>query len=455
MSEHITETRERNSSFLQRSAISGNGTSGEASYTFGHCDMSTLPISFIISTLKNGGELKSILGYIRDHCLALVSHMEVLSEVKRQELRRAELIQQDANQIVDLNMNASLSILALTFAKIDSNEGNGVEDGAAEFSQLYLAALAAYNEYTGKDCSRLPKSCTATLQYPKNQFSVSLCLVMAIRVTTSILMSKVHNRVRRPTNDRKRNLELLFVLAQTVDGNLSRDSFLGIETLYQYTMDILIPIMGLSIAELDKQIPIGDGESLPLKLLFIRVTTFLKQEMNDKAHIDDYGRAESVPTVADMDALSQEEIQIRSDELKNEHRWFCQRNKKGVILTHRRQPPAAILFALFNAMILAKTLKLQENTIDVFLFGLLCNAPSNYSEKINGKVPLAFLYERSYYGNENDDGTMEALVHDEIKSVVDTAVNAMKIFKKQTHFAGSSQVTHVTKYLREGGAADN
>src|SRR5210317_1196676 len=98
--------------------------------------MSTLPVAFIISTLKNGGELKSILGYIRDHCMALVSHMEVLSEVKRQELRRAELIQQDANQIVDLKMNASLSILALTFAKIDSNEGNdGDDDGAAEFSQ--------------------------------------------------------------------------------------------------------------------------------------------------------------------------------------------------------------------------------------------------------------------------------------------------------------------------------
>ena len=455
MSEHIIETKERNSSFLQRSASSGSGTSGEVSYTFGHCDMSTLPVAFIISTLKNGGELKSILGYISDHCMALVSHMEVLSEVKRQELRRAELIQQEANQIVDLNMNASLSILALTFAKIDSNEGNDVDDGAVEFSQSYLAALAAYNEYAEKECSRLPKACTATLQYPKNQFSVSLCLVMAIRVATSILMSKVHNRVRRPTNDRRRNLELLFVLAQTVDGNLSRDSFLGI-ALYQYVMDILIPILDLSIAELDKLIPIGDdGESLPLKLIFIQVTTFLRDEMNDKAYIDDYARSESVPTVVDMDALSQEEIQRRSDELTNEQRWFCQRNKQDKVLTHRRQPPAAILFALINALVLAKTLKLQENTIDAFLFGLLCNAPSNYCEKVKGKVPLAFLFEMGYYGNENDDGTMEALVLDEVKSVVDTAANAMKIFKEQTHFAGSNHLTHVTKYLGEGGAADN
>ena len=152
--------------------------------------------------------------------------MEVLSEVKRQELRRAELIQQDANQILDLNMNAPLSILAHTFAKKDSNEA---EDGDVAFSQIYLAALTAYNEYTGKECNRLPKSCTATLQYLRNQFSVSLCLLMAIRVSTLIHMSKVHDRVRRPTNDRRRNLELLFVLARTVDSNLSRESFLGIE----------------------------------------------------------------------------------------------------------------------------------------------------------------------------------------------------------------------------------
>ena len=156
-----------------------------------------------------------------------------------------------------------------------------------------------------------------------------------------------------------------------------------------------------------------------------------------------------------MDDLHSDEIKRRNDEMEDEDYYFCEKNK-GKLQTYRRKPCSAILFSLINAQLLGKTLipyGLCESTIDLIVFGILCNAPSNFSKELTfgqtKRIPLAFLFdENNYYRYESGEtiDRMKVLVDGNIKPVLDTAVTAMNEFKKETHFAEHSDLAHFTKY---------
>lgn len=98
-------------------------------------------------------------------------------------------------------------------------------------------------------------------------------------------------------------------------------------------------------------------------------------------------------------------------------------------------------------MLLVKTLKgvgMQENIIDVFLFGLLCIAPSHFAR--TGKT-VDFLFNEENYRQDIDIASAKVLIVDNIKPLIDTAISAMKDFEMETHFAENSDVTAFTTYL--------
>ncbi len=453
LSDNINNAIVINSTYLRALQGLNQNDPGELCYLLGIFDACTPMISCIISTLRSGGDFKAVAAYIGNFAEVLVPNMEIFADVKMRMEQRAALIMERADAIPAVDMRGPVSSVAKAFAAKEEKTGTNNEGGdeAIELTRRELAALAAYNNHTGKDECRLPDRCAVVHQKVKNHSASLVSFVMAVRVTSSIKLSEVDSRYKRPGVGRKRNLKLIFTLARAVQPDLSGASILDM-TIYQYLVGILFPILNLSIDKLFEPVSISTDEYQPLLTIFVQLTTFLKEEMIAKPYIDRFKRAGSVSMIDNMDGLHPDEIQRRSDEIANEDCYFCKTDKRGKVLTYTRKPCAAILFSLLNAMLLGKTLipfGLQQDTIDAFVFGLLCNAPSNYS-RVQGEaktIPLAFLFDEENYSQDMDIENAEVLVVDNIKPVIDTAIDSMKEFETEAHFAEKEDVTAFKKYL--------
>jgi len=453
LSNHIDNTLKNNSAYLCDLQRLNPSELGESCFLFGNYDTCTPLIHFIISTMKSSGDLKSFLSYMSVYALVVTPNMEIFSGVQRQMKHQAALIEAKAkaNEIVTFNTKDPLSFVAKAFAEKEDGDGRSDKDGTAALSSRDAAALDAYNTCTGKDDVHLPSDCAVLTQKMKNVSSVALCIVMAVRVAKLIKMSDVYNRVKQPNNVRKQKLKLLFILGQTIKPDLSEKEILGM-TLYQYFVDILYPTTDLSIDELFQPISISTDERKPPVSIIVQSSRFLKDEMNDRKFIDIFKQSESYSIVEDMDEFQPDEIQQRSDGMTDEDCYFCGRDKNNRVLTYRRKPCSIILFSLLNTKLLGIMLKpfgMQKNIIDVFLFGLLCTAPSHFA-RASGKttmIPMAFLFDEKNYSRDLDIESAKDLIVDNIKPVVEIAIRAMKEFKNETHFAEKSDLTSFTTYL--------
>lgn len=459
LSNHIDNTIEKNSAFLGGLRGLNPSEPGESYLLFGKFDSCTPLIHCIISIIKSNGDLKSFLSYMSIYALVVAPNMEIFASLRRQMKQRASLLEAKANEIVTFNTKDPLSFAAKAFAeKEDANETSD-GDRTVSLSPRDAAAVDAYNVFAGTDYDQLPSACAILNQKVKNVSLAALSIVMAVRVAKLIKISDVHSRMKKVDIVREQKLELLFVLARIIKPDLSEKDIRGM-TLHQYFVDILYPTTDLSTEKLFEPVSISTGERQILVSIIIQSSSFLKDEMNDKKFIDIFKKSESCSLVDDMDELRPVEIQQRCDEMTDEDFHFCGKGKNGKILTNRRQPCAAILFSLPNAKILGKILKcvgFEENTIEVFLFGLLSSATFKF---VRSGKPLAFLFDETNYRRYEMDSNIENvedlvidienvtdLITNNIKPVIDTAVLAIRDFKKETHFAEKSDIADFTKYL--------
>mmetsp|Transcript_1683 Transcript_1683/g.3576 ORF Transcript_1683/g.3576 Transcript_1683/m.3576 type:complete len:797 (-) Transcript_1683:23-2413(-) len=456
VSTHIDEIRAANCAFVKDLEILNPIGDGESCYLYGRFDTCTPMIDYILSTLKNGGDLKAVLTYIRDYGMVLAPNMTIFEDIQMQMRNRAARMEREANEIRIADVNGPASLVAKSFADKEVKDGsnNGDVEDTVVLTPREAAALAAFNTFTHRQHDLIPKSCAVINQKVKNHSSLLMCLLIAVRVADRIKLSEVSERVKKPSDERTQNLKLLIILAQTIKPDLSEASIFGM-TIYQYCVDVLYPSLELSLDQLFETISVDPDVCQSLVSIIIQLTSFLKDEMNAQKYIEGYKRAECISMVENMDDLHSDEIKRRNDEMEDEDYYFCEKNK-GKLQTFRRKPCSAILFSLINAQLLGKTLVpcgLCESTIDLIVFGILCNAPTNFSMKNQQtkRIPLAFLFnENNYFQNEHEsDETidkMKLLVDGNIKPVLDTAMTAMKEFKKETHFADYSDLTHFTKY---------
>lgn len=399
---HISETMVKNGKFLQ--LLSNNP---DDIYTFGHCSTCTV----ILHAMCNTSDLSQVEKLMQLFAIIWDTNMTVTRQAKE--------------KIVCINMKGPMSIALKTLHK--SMAQNSSEDGGQED-----AALEAYNKYNGTNKTALPSIAYTSTGKVSNHIMIAMLYLIGIRVSKNISLHRMHKGgLTDPVKDaeRKQGIAALIDFIVEMTGERPNDS---VTIAWIYT-NVLVPAC--------------DSPSHEVRLRMIHCIIFLIEEMQHSRYFEEYKSAEVIAMTKLADNVDSFEL----TELREKHKaslYICERKDGGdgaIVASWRRQAVPKVLFSSLCSREFAKRMAeaglLCEEEIDLFTFGVMNEAVSNFHLKDN----VNFLFDDESYRRRC--GNMTSIAGEVKNKILDTAIMAMKQFEKETHFAEPKHLEYYKKFF--------